>query len=216
MDTKAELIFVYFKINLMKILKSILILIFTVVIVSCQSNYRGRMVRVKKHKQVTNRVLVDRGVVQPQKTNLKLELEGKKNVNHVYSNFKDLEIVSKELKKVKKIRNQYPIIPRVIIDQPQDSIRRFSDEEIYIRDQYRKANTNAWISLILLLTSFITGIGIFFAIPQSIKAIRIYREYRNPGVPEYYGLAWGVLIASIFLILFLIVLIVGIFSGGII
>ena len=78
MDTKAELIFVYFKINLMKNLKSILILIFTVVIVSCQSNYRGRMVRVKKHKQVTNRVLVDRGVVQPQKTNLKLELGGRK------------------------------------------------------------------------------------------------------------------------------------------
>ena len=93
MDTKAELIFVYFKINLMKNLKSIFILIFTVVIVSCQSNYRGRMVRVKKHKQVTNRVLVDRDVVQPQKTGLKLELEGKKNVNHVYSNFKDLEIV---------------------------------------------------------------------------------------------------------------------------
>ena len=216
MDIKAGLTFVYFKINYMKNLKSILILIFTVVIVSCQSNYRGRMVRVKKHKQVTHQVSVDRGVIQPQKTNFKLELEGKKNVNQEYSDFTDLEIVSKKLKKVKKIRNQYPIIPRVIIDQPQDSIRRFSDEDIYIRDQYRKANTNAWISLILLLTSFITGIGIFFAISQSIKAIRIYREYRNPGVPEYYELAWGVLIASILLILFLIVLIVGITSGGII
>jgi hypothetical protein len=100
----------------------------------------------------------------------------------------------------------------VITSQPQDSIQRSIEQESYIKEQYKKANTNAWLSLALLVTSPFTIIGILFAISQSIKAIRIYRRYENPGVPEYYGLAWGVLIFSILLVLLAIALIITIVS----
>jgi len=42
---------------------------------------------------------------------------------------------------------------------------------------------------------------VFFALWASLKAIRIYRQYMNPGVPEYYGLALFVAILSSVIIL---------------
>ena len=116
------------------------------------------------------------------------------------------------LKNPKKIRARYGLISKVITSQSQDSIQRAIEQEFYIKEQYKKANTNAWLSLALLVTSPFTIIGILFAISQSIKAILIYRRYENPGVPEYYGLAWGVLIFSILLVLLAIALIITIVS----
>jgi hypothetical protein len=183
------------------------------------------MVRVKKHKNETHQFLKKAGDISNQKTKSNLNSKksnDKKNVpilktvSSHYIDYPDSQIAFKKPKKVKKYQSQYSIFPKVIISQPLDSIQGFSQEEFFIRNQYRRANTNTWLSLGLLLSTVVTGIGLLFAIILSIKAIRIYRKYRNPGVPEYYGLAWGVLIASIFLVLFLIVLLVGIFGGGII
>ena len=134
-------------------------------------------------------------VIQNSKTNLKQAVEDFKGSNELipFANTTTLRktrnsIEGKGVRKTKKIRNRYPLISKVILNQPQDSIRKDSiqelnEREFFIRDQYRKANTYSWISLGLLLTSFITGIGLFFAIVLSIKAIRIYRQYKNPGVP---------------------------------
>jgi len=200
----------------MKTINLVFLLTFTIALCSCQSNYRGRMVRVKKQKIEVNPFVKKDYVNQNSKTNLKLAIEGftgwdelipVPNTTVLCKTRNSTE--SKGARKTKKIRNRYPLISKVILNQPQDSIRKDSIQELservfFIRDQYRKANTSTWISLGLLLTSFITGIGIFFAISQSIKAIRIYRQYKNPGVPEYYGLAWFVLIFSSLLILLMI------------
>lgn len=200
----------------MKTINLVFLLTFTIALCSCQSNYRGRMVRVKKQKIEVNTFVKKDNVIQNSKTNLKPAIEGFKGWDELIpvANMTVLRKTrnrteSKEARKTKKIRNRYPLISKVILNQPQDSIRKDSiqelnEREFFIRDQYRMANNSTWISLGLLLTSFITVIGIFFAISQSIKAIRIYRQYKNPGVPEYYGLAWFVLIFSSLLILLII------------
>ncbi|MDC3406276.1 hypothetical protein OAZ27_01115 [Bacteroidia bacterium] len=199
----------------MRVLKPILFL--TIVLSSCQSNYHGRMVRVKKQKIEISQTTKKKDVLGNPLFNSEQGVKDFQNnvdftpiTNTISKSNTDFRSIV--LKNPKKIRARYGLISKVITSQPQDSIQRSIEQESYIKDQYKKANTNAWLSLALLVTSPFTIIGILFAISQSIKAIRIYRRYENPGVPEYYGLAWGVLIFSILLVLLAIALIITIFS----
>lgn len=199
----------------MRVLKPILFL--TIVLSSCQSNYHGRMVRVKKQKIEISQTTKKKDVLGNPLFNSEQGVKDFQNnvdftpiTNTISKSNTDFRSIV--LKNPKKIRARYGLISKVITSQPQDSIQRSIEQESYIKEQYKKANTNAWLSLALLVTSPFTIIGILFAISQSIKAIRIYRRYENPGVPEYYGLAWGVLIFSILLVLLAIVLIITIFS----
>jgi len=199
----------------MRVLKPILFL--TIVLSSCQSNYHGRMVRVKKQKIEISQTTKKKDVLGNPLFNSEQGVKDFQNnvdftpiTNTISKSNTDFRSIV--LKNPKKIRARYGLISKVITIQPQDSIQRSIEQESYIKDQYKKANTNAWLSLALLVTSPFTIIGILFAISQSIKAIRIYRRYENPGVPEYYGLAWGVLIFSILLVLLAIALIITIVS----
>ena len=199
----------------MRVLKPILFL--TIVLSSCQSNYHGRMVRVKKQKIEISQTTKKKDVLGKPLFNSEQGVKDFQNnvdftpiTNTISKSNTDFRSIV--LKNPKKIRARYGLISKVITSQPQDSIQRSIEQESYIKEQYKKANTNAWLSLALLVTSPFTIIGILFAISQSIKAIRIYRRYENPGVPEYYGLAWGVLIFSILLVLLAIALIITIFS----
>ncbi|CAI8222350.1 MAG: Uncharacterised protein [Bacteroidia bacterium] len=199
----------------MRVLKPILFL--TIVLSSCQSNYHGRMVRVKKQKIEISQTTKKKDVLGNPLFNSEQGVKDFQNnvdftpiTNTISKSNTDFRSIV--LKNPKKIRARYGLISKVITSQPQDSIQRSIEQESYIKEQYKKANTNAWLSLALLVTSPFTIIGILFAISQSIKAIRIYRRYENPGVPEYYGLAWGVLIFSILLVLLAIALIITIFS----
>lgn len=198
----------------MRVLKPILFL--TIVLSSCQSNYHGRMVRVKKQKIEISQTTKKKDVLGNPLFNSEQGVKDFQNnvdftpiTNTISKSNTDFRSIV--LKNPKKIRARYGLISKVITSQPQDSIQRSIEQESYIKEQYKKANTNAWLSLALLVTSPFTIIGILFAISQSIKAIRIYRRYENPGVPEYYGLAWGVLIFSILLVLLAIALIITIF-----
>ena len=199
----------------MRVLKPILFL--TIVLSSCQSNYHGRMVRVKKQKIEISQTTKKKDVLGNPLFNSEQGVKDFQNnvdftpITNTISK-SDTDFRSIVLKNPKKIRARYGLISKVITSQPQDSIQRSIEQESYIKEQYKKANTNAWLSLALLVTSPFTIIGILFAISQSIKAIRIYRRYENPGVPEYYGLAWGVLIFSILLVLLAIALIITIVS----
>lgn len=199
----------------MRVLKPILFL--TIVLSSCQSNYHGRMVRVKKQKIEISQTTKKKDVLGNPLFNSEQGVKDFQNnvdftpiTNTISKSNTDFRSIV--LKNPKKIRARYGLISKVITSQPQDSIQRSIEQESYIKEQYKKANTNAWLSLALLVTSPFTIIGILFAISQSIKAIRIYRRYENPGVPEYYGLAWGVLIFSILLVLLAIALIITIVS----
>lgn len=199
----------------MRVLKPILFL--TIVLSSCQSNYHGRMVRVKKQKIEISQTTKKKDVLGNPLFNSEQGVKDFQNnvdftpiTNTISKSNTDFRSIV--LKNPKKIRARYGLISKVITSQPQDSIQRSIEQESYIKEQYKKANTNAWLSLALLVTSPFTIIGILFAISQSIKAIRIYRRYENPGVPEYYGLAWGVLIFSILLVLLVIALIITIVS----
>lgn len=199
----------------MRVLKPILFL--TIVLSSCQSNYHGRMVRVKKQKIEISQTTKKKDVLGNPLFNSEQGVKDFQNnvdftpiTNTISKSNTDFRSIV--LKNPKKIRARYGLISKVITSQPQDSIQRSIEQESYIKEQYKKANTNAWLSLALLVTSPFTIIGILFAISQSIKAIRIYRRYENPGVPEYYGLAWGVLIFSILLVLLAIAPIITIFS----
>ena len=199
----------------MRVLKPILFL--TIVLSSCQSNYHGLMVRVKKQKIEISQTTKKKDVLGNPLFNSEQGVKDFQNnvdftpiTNTISKSNTDFRSIV--LKNPKKIRARYGLISKVITSQPQDSIQRSIEQESYIKEQYKKANTNAWLSLALLVTSPFTIIGILFAISQSIKAIRIYRRYENPGVPEYYGLAWGVLIFSILLVLLAIAIIIAIFS----
>jgi len=207
----------------MKTINLILLISPTIALCSCQSNYRGQMVRVKKQKIVINPFVKKDNIIQNSKTNLKQAIEGFKGSDELISvaNTTILRKTcnsteNKGVRKIKKTLNRYPLIPKVIDSIGKDSIQELSEEEVFARDQYKKGNIYSWISLFLLLSTIIKGIGLFFAIVLSIKAIRIYRKYKNPGMNEYPVLAWGVSIASIFIVLFLIVFFVMIFNGGII
>lgn len=80
--------------------------------------------------------------------------------------------------------------------QPQDSVFKETESSEYVRTQYTKANRYSVIALVgFFLTPFWLFpllIGIFYA----IRAVRIYRKYRNPGIKERYGMAMFVLVAG--------------------
>tara|TARA_B100000497_G_scaffold19016_1_gene22524 strand:- start:9572 stop:10261 length:690 start_codon:yes stop_codon:yes gene_type:complete len=196
MGTRLALICVCFKMfsfGLMK--KSISILILTTILFSCKSDYRGRMVRVKKQKIEVNPLVKNDDVNQNSKMNLKLAVEDFKDsderiqvTNTTVLRKTCNSIEGKEARKTKKPRNRYPLIPKVIRNQPQDSIQKdsiqeLSEEEVFIRKQYKIANNLTWISLV----SIFIFPPISFAL--STLALNIYERYENPGVRDRYILA---------------------------
>lgn len=196
MGTRLALICVCFKMfsfGLMK--KSISILMLTTLLFSCKSDYRGRMVRVKKQKIEVNPFVKNDDVNQNSKTNLKVAVEDFKDsderiqvTNTTVLRKTCNSIEGKEARKTKKTRNRYPLIPKVIRNQPQDSIQKdsiqeLSEEEVFIRKQYKIANNLTWISLVSIFLFPLIGLVL------STLALNIYERYENPGVRDRYILA---------------------------
>lgn len=196
MGTRVALICVCFKMfsfGLMK--KSISILMLTTILFSCKSDYRGRMVRVKKQKIEVNSFVKNDDVNQNSKMNLKLAVEDFKDSDEriQFTNTTVLcktcnSIEGKEARKTKKTQNRYPLIPKVIRNQPQDSIQKdsiqeLSEEEVFIRKQYKIANNLTWISLVSIFIFPLIGLVL------SKLALNIYERYENPGVRDRYILA---------------------------
>ena len=196
MGIKVGFICVCFKIfsfGLVK--KSISILILTTILFSCKSDYRGRMVRVKKQKIEVNPFVKNDDVNQNSKMNLKLAVEDFKDsderiqVTNTTVLRKTCNIIEgKEARKIKKTQNRYPLIPKVIRNQPQDSIQKdsiqeLSEEEVFIQKQYKIANNLTMTSL--FLSFFLPPIGLAL----SSLALNIYERYENPGVRDRYILA---------------------------
>ena len=196
MGTRVALICVCFKMfsfGLMK--KSISILMLTTLLFSCKSDYRGRMVRVKKQKIEVNPFVKNDDVNQNSKTNLKVAVEDYKDsderiqvTNTIVLRKTCNSIEGKEARKTKKTRNRYPLIPKVIRNQPQDSIQKdsiqeLSEEEVFIRKQYKIANNLTWISLVSIFLLPLIGLVL------SKLALNIYERYENPGVRDRYILA---------------------------
>lgn len=162
---------------------------------SCKSDYRGRMVRVKKQKIEVNPFLKKGYVNQNSKTNLKLDVEDFKDLDELIpvANTTVLRktynsIEGKEAIKTKKTRNRYPLISKVIRNQPQDSIQKdsiqeLSEEEFFIRKQYKIANNLTWVSLFSIFIFPLIGLVL------STFALNIYDRYENPGVRDRYILA---------------------------
>jgi len=87
-------------------------------------------------------------------------------------------------------------------------------DPIDVKEEYEKAGKHSLYALICLLLMpfvFFTLIGAFV---WSIKAIKVYRRYKNPGVSERYILAMIVLVVSSLIVIISIALI-GIFFYGI-
>lgn len=196
MGTRVALICVCFKMfsfGLMK--KTISILMLTTILFSCKSDYRGRMVRVKKQKIEVNSFVKNDDVNQNSKMNLKLAVEDFKDSDEriQFTNTTVLcktcnSIEGKEARKTKKTQNRYPLIPKVIRNQPQDSIQKdsiqeLSEEEVFIRKQYKIANNLTWISLVSIFIFPLIGLVL------SKLALNIYERYENPGVRDRYILA---------------------------
>ena len=196
MGTRVALICVCFKMfsfGFMK--KSISILMLTTLLFSCKSDYRGRMVQVKKQKIEVNPFVKNDDVNQNSKTNLKVAVEDFKDsderiqvTNTIVLRKTCNSIEGKEARKTKKTRNRYPLIPKVIRNQPQDSIQKdsiqeLSEEEVFIRKQYKIANNLTWISLVSIFLFPLIGLVL------SKLALNIYERYENPGVRDRYILA---------------------------
>ena len=196
MGTRVALICVCFKMfsfGLMK--KSISILMLTTLLFSCKSDYRGRMVRVKKQKIEVNPFAKKDNVIQNLKTNLKPAIEDFKDLSELIPVVNTTVLhktcnsnEGKQDRKTKKTRNRYPLIPKIIRNQLQDSIKKdsiqeLSEEEVFIRKQYKIANNFTWISLASIF--FIPLIGFLL----TTIAVNIYERYENPGVRDRYILA---------------------------
>ncbi|MEK9600688.1 MAG: hypothetical protein VW147_02520 [Bacteroidota bacterium] len=175
--------------------KLITILILTIMLFSCKSDYRGRMVRVKKQKIEVNPFAKKDNVIQNLKTNLKPAIEDFKDLSELIPVVNTTVLhktcnsnEGKQDRKTKKTRNRYPLIPKIIRNQLQDSIKKdsiqeLSEEEVFIRKQYKIANNFTWISLASIF--FIPLIGFLL----TTIAVNIYERYENPGVRDRYILA---------------------------
>ncbi len=162
---------------------------------SCKSDYRGRMVRVKKQKIEVNPFAKKDNVIQNLKTNLKPAIEDFKDLSELIPVVNTTVLhktcnshEGKQDRKTKKTRNRYPLIPKIIRNQLQDSIKKdsiqeLSEEEVFIRKQYKIANNFTWISLASIF--FIPLIGFLL----TTIAVNIYERYENPGVRDRYILA---------------------------
>ncbi len=162
---------------------------------SCKSDYRGRMVRVKKQKIEVNPFAKKDNAIQNLKTNLKPAIEDFKDLSELIPVVNTTVLhktcnsnEGKQDRKTKKTRNRYPLIPKIIRNQLQDSIKKdsiqeLSEEEVFIRKQYKIANNFTWISLASIF--FIPLIGFLL----TTIAVNIYERYENPGVRDRYILA---------------------------
>lgn len=187
--------------------KNILWIAFLLTLASCQSSYRGRMIRVKKQNKQTAEYTA-------QTTNQPDNIEGISQWNeslpdkwaeHVDAKTQQtlakIEWIDRvEAKHVSKIQEDNNTTHH--LSQPQDSIAKTTvpDEE-FIKEQYRKANRLSVIALILFLLSPFLIVSIIASLVLAILAVRIYRKYKNPGVRERYGMAMTVLALSALLIL---------------
>ncbi len=183
----------------MRKFKQLVFIFLSFLLFSCQSNYRSRMIRVKSQPQQVSTLDVPQS--DRNKSKVAVSVHQSVEENPVQPEVVLLPIEDKIAQKINKEKRIKSMAPRVILVEPRDSVPPIDWQNQYIKDQYRKANTNAWISFVLLVTTILTGIGVFFALWASLKAIRIYRQYMNPGVPEYYGLALFVAILSSVIIL---------------
>ena len=185
------------------------LLIFGLVLLSaCGSQYSHRMVRVKKQKVAIQKREVLKATDKKREDKAVMEVASFDEVGtaELVSKVEELVLESEKTKRhsVKSIKR---VFQSSAIDDKQDD----PPSEDFIKRKYQQANNIAVASLIFLgLSVFLLFIGLIIALVLSIIAFRIYRKYKNPGVPERYVMAKTVLIISASL-LALIAFLVGAF-----
>lgn len=177
---------------------------------SCQSQYGSRMVRVKSQpKTEIKSTSNNEPIARLEKTShseqdFALQKEEIPAQTNIYSDQVENEVTKKNLhvshpkQIVKKFKSKYLAAKA----EPQDSIQSTEPAEEFVKEQYRKANKWTFIALALLLISpYTLLLSLIGAIILSLKALKIYRAYKNPGVTERYVLAYTVLILSCLVVL---------------
>lgn len=191
----------------MKSFNYVIVILMLFTLAACQSQYGSRMVRVKS---------------QP-KTELKSPIAYKYQPQHqdkelvhsegtIASQKKDAKVYARAIEEKKvpeKVHSPKPkhIIPdfktRYIDVEPLDSVPATEPNEEFVKEQYKKANKMTFFALALLVISpYTILLSLIGSVILSLKALKIYRAYKNPGVTERYVLAYTVLILSFLVILF--------------
>lgn len=189
----------------MKRSKYSIVLITLLVSVGCQSQYGSRLVRVKAQPKTVD---VRKSL---HKSNLSQEpivvLEEQVATIEPKSRAVQATVFSKPQPHFKRQGKNKRVISSFVAaymdaaTEPQDSVVDDGVSKEFIKERYRKANNYSIIAAILFVVTPLLLITIIGAIIMSILAIRIYREYKNPGVRERYVLAITILVLSLALIL---------------
>lgn len=194
----------------MKWSKCIVVLAALLASAGCHSQYGSRMVRVKSQpkselKSTSNYKTIarlEKAIHSEQDfASQKEEISAQTDI---YSVQVEDEVTKKNVRTshpkqiVKKIKAKYLAAKA----EPQDSVLSTEPNEEFIKEQYRKANKMTFTALALLLISpYTILLSLIGAIILSLKALKIYRAYENPGVNERYILAYAVLILSCLVVL---------------
>jgi hypothetical protein len=187
----------------MKWSKYSIVLITLLVSVGCQSQYGSRLVRVKAQPKTVD---VRKSL---HKSNLSQEpivvLEEQVATIEPKSRAVQATVFSKphfkRQGKNKRVISSFVAAYMDAATEPQDSVVDDGVSKEFIKERYRKANNYSIIAAILFVVTPLLLITILGAIIMSILAIRVYREYKNPGVRERYVLAITILVLSLALIL---------------
>jgi hypothetical protein len=184
---------------------TLLLFILTFTLASCTSLYRGRTVRVKKSATTVESLsgtstssskdasisdyalpTLSEDELEPMPIPGADTLVSKKRVFH------------NTIKKIEYIKS-------VIADDTSytlygDSLKTADLEEA--KKKYKTANNmTIWAVACLLVSPFTFFFGLIAAVLLSFLAVRIYREYINPGVNERYGVALVTFIVSTLLVI---------------
>ena len=189
----------------MKWSKYSVVLVTLLLAVGCQSQYGRRMVRVKATPKSED---VKRSLYKPNSSQEQVFIleeqvatvdPKSKEVQHKGCNKPNNR--RKLPGKNKRIIRSFVATYMDAATEPQDSIVGDDLSKEFVKERYRKANNYSIIAAILFLVTPFLIISVLGAIIMSILAIRIYREYKNPGVRERYVLAITILVLSAIAIL---------------
>lgn len=181
------------------------VLVTLLLAVGCQSQYGRRMVRVKAQPKTTE---VKRPVYKLNSSQEQVFIL-EEQVTKVDPKSKGMQakVFSKPQPhfkrqgKNKRVMRSFVATYMNATTELQDSVVGHDLSKEFVKEKYRKANNYSIIAAILFLVTPFLIISILGAIIMSILAIRIYREYKNPGVRERYVLAVTVLVLSAIVVL---------------
>ncbi len=189
----------------MKPINIIVLLCSIIILVGCQSQYRGRMVRVKTQAKKENTIerKVTRASSETVGVNSEHTLAMPQSIEEPkYTQVEPIQVPvtgQKSSENIKQIDAKW----LEVIKEPKDTVIANEPSEEFIKKEYKKANNMTFIALALLIVSpytlLLSLIAVFIL---TLKAIKIYRKYENPGVRERYILAFTLLVLSCLVVLF--------------